>query len=264
MKDTVPDAMHPYEDQLPAYLLGELDPETRSDLEAHLATCAACRTTLARLDEAFVASVEALDGPPPPAASWAAIEMRTRANPVEDRAGAIQPRVPRWWFAGWAATVLVAVVLGAWGFQQRAAVIATGDTVAALEARIVVLQAVTSTVQARADGLSTEQARLVRWLARDDVASRRLPVADDGVARGAVLFLPDRRALVTLRTLAPEGETHVVWGVADGVASEPLATFSTRTVEVDASAFEALLVATVPSPASSPNAAAGRVEVPTE
>lgn len=265
MKDAMPDATHPYEDQLSAYLLGELTPETEAELERHLADCESCRATLTQLDEAFVASVEALDAPPAPPSAWTAIETRTGDGAAQRPVSPGRSRTPRWLVTGWAATTVVALALGLWGAQQRATSLATADALATLEARVTVLEAVASTVQARADGLETEQGRLVRWLARDDVTARRLPAADDGLSRGAVLFLPDLRALVTLRTIPPEGATHVVWGVFEDGASEPLGSFSTRTIEVDATAYDALLVATVRDPApSTPVAAAGRVEVPSE
>ena len=267
MKKVMPDAAHPQQDRLPAYLLGELDAATQASIEAHLATCEACRATLARLDDAYVASIETLDAPAPPTSAWSAIAARTgHAGGTTTPAPSPPPRqVPRWLAAGWAATAIVAAVLGVWGVQQRATSIATADALATLEARVAVLEAVASTVQARADGLVTEQGRLVRWLARDDVATRRLPVADDGISRGAVLFLPDRRALVTLRVPPAEGETHAVWGVSDDGSSDLLASFVTRTVEVEAARYDALLVATVAEPAPTmPVPGTGRIEVPSE
>src|SRR2546425_456149 len=58
-------------DQLSAYLDGELDPSDRAHLEAHLPTCAECRTTIDAL-RATVADLAALPDPEPSEQdSWA-------------------------------------------------------------------------------------------------------------------------------------------------------------------------------------------------
>lgn len=262
MKIPMHDASHPYEQHLATYLLGELDAETRDAVEAHLDACAACRATLARLDAAFVASVEALPAPNPPPDTWAAIEARTRGSssprPMPSRA-----RLPRWAVIGWALTVAIAIAVGSWGVQQRSVAFATAEALADLEARVAVLEAVASTVQARADGLASEQGRLVRWLARDDVRTRHLSLADDGVAHGSVLFLPDRRALVAVREAASEGESIVVLGEASDGSVTPLASTPTRTVEVDAAPYAALVVTRRGADDAAPTEIRlGRVEVP--
>src|SRR2546425_4804532 len=92
-------------DQLSAYLDGELDPSDRAHLEAHLPTCAECRTTIDAL-RATVADLAALPDPVPSEQdSWAL------------RAAIASARKPskRWrrvaMAAGTAAAAVIAVVV---------------------------------------------------------------------------------------------------------------------------------------------------------
>ena len=134
-----------------------------------------------------------------------------------------------------------------------------------LETHIALLEATAGTVQARAAGLSNEQTRLVRWLARDDVATARLPVADDGIARGSVLFLPDRRALVALRDPPGENLDYVVWGRSGDADPVAVRSFKTRTEQVDAAPYDALVVSLESwSEASEPTRVLGEVRVPSD
>lgn len=56
---------HIVEDVLVAYLLDELDPAGRRDVEAHIATCATCRETIRAMEEAIAGySKSALPNPP--------------------------------------------------------------------------------------------------------------------------------------------------------------------------------------------------------
>lgn len=275
MSVSMHDTDHPIEHHLTAYLLGELDADAQREVDAHVATCATCRATLARLDAAFVASVEALDPVVPPSSAWDAIETRTRTPQGDDAtipaagAGATPPptsaSVPRWAVLGWAATLLAAVTLGAWGFQLRTQLAHAADVRADLETHIALLEATAGTVQARAAGLATEQARLVRWLARDDVATARLPAADDGIARGSVLFLPDQRALVALREPPGDDLDYVVWGRSGDADPVAVRSFKTRTEEVDAGPYDALVVSLESwSEASEPTRVLGEVRVPSD
>ena len=62
-------------DRLSEYVDGELTAEERASLEAHLATCAACRATLEDLRK-VVARSRALDGRAPKADLWPGIHAR--------------------------------------------------------------------------------------------------------------------------------------------------------------------------------------------
>jgi anti-sigma factor RsiW len=274
---------HPGEERLLASLLGDLPAEGARAVEAHLADCEACRAARAELDAMFAASVEALPQERPPAEAWPAIQRRiaasaagtpgrgapkTSARTAPARAPGQTPphaaRSPRTGAPRWAlvATLALAVAMGGWALWQRQATFEARARIDALEARVQLLESVAGTVQARADSVAGEQARLVRWLARDDATLVRLPVAPDGLPHGSVVVLPDDRALIALRELPPEGRAYQAWGVRDG-AFEPLAVFDTRTVEVDGAPYAELAVSLeADGGAASPSRLLGRIEVP--
>ena len=74
-------------DRLSEYLDGELAPEERRELEAHLARCATCKRTLEDL-RAVVARAAALEDRPPAADLWPAV-----ARGIGAGAGAAEPGV---------------------------------------------------------------------------------------------------------------------------------------------------------------------------
>ncbi len=255
---------HPPEEQLTAYLLDELTASEMDVVDRHLASCRRCQETLARLDAAFVASVETLPVVPVPANGWGGIENRIRERtetPDRDEGlvpnGEAAPRSapsPLGWVAGLAASLVLAAVLGSWGALQRQQLLEARTELRGLEGRVAALESLVGTVQARADELVTDQRRLAGWLSRDDVTSTRLPEANDGSAPGSVLFLPDGRALVVMRDVPAEGRTFQVWG-ARGAELVPLTTFVERTVEVEASSYDSVVISVEP---------AGGSDVPTE
>src|SRR5881392_897519 len=75
-------------DRLSQYLDGELAAPERTTLEAHLASCDVCRTTLEELRR-VVTNARALDDRPPSADLWPAVAARiglsSRARPVVRR-----------------------------------------------------------------------------------------------------------------------------------------------------------------------------------
>ena len=271
---------HPHEEQLVGFLLNELPAEEMDAVDRHVASCRRCQETLARLDGAFVAVVEALPEERAPQDGWDRIEERLRAwrpgasdDPVQaagvrdagvrDEASVdapVHPAPPRRgtfaaaWIGGLAASLILAAVLGSWGAWQRQQLLQARTELRSLESRVAVLESLVGTVQARADALATDQRRLAGWLSRDDVTSARLPEAPDGVAPGRVLFLPDGRALVVMRDVPAEGLTFQVWGVR-GAELVPLTTFVERTVEVQADAYESVVISLEP---------AGGSDAPTE
>jgi len=287
------DDPHPHEERLVEFLLNELPAAEMDAVDRHVASCRRCQETLARLDGAFVAAVEALPDQRAPQDGWDRIEERLRAwrpgaseDPVEhdadqDDASAVEGRAdgaiaggtgekldddpvnvapPRRgtsaaaWIGGLAASLVLAAVLGSWGAWQRQQLLQARTELRSLESRVAVLESLVGTVQARADELATDQRRLAGWLSRDDVTSARLPEAADGVAPGSVLFLPDGRALVVMRDVPAEGLTFQVWGVR-GAELVPLTTFVERTVEVEADAYESVVISLEP---------AGGSDAPTE
>lgn len=68
-------------DRLSEYLDGALDRATRGGLEAHLASCAACRATLDELRR-VVARAQALDDRPPAADLWPQVAARIGLAPA--------------------------------------------------------------------------------------------------------------------------------------------------------------------------------------
>src|SRR5437763_5166233 len=69
-------------DRLSGYLDGELTAPERTTLEAHLASCDGCRTTLEELRR-VVTNARALDDRPPAADLWPAVAARIGLSPRE-------------------------------------------------------------------------------------------------------------------------------------------------------------------------------------
>jgi len=109
-------------DRLSEYLDGELTPPERTTLEAHLASCDACRTTLDELRR-VVTNARALDDRPPTADLWPAVaariglSARVRARPAARRFSFTVPQLA-------AASVALALLSGggAWLIGRRGAV----------------------------------------------------------------------------------------------------------------------------------------------
>lgn len=100
-----------FKEQLPAYLLGALNPAERGDLEHHLEGCAECRTELSWLEPAtkvLVADVEQVEPSPDLRHRvMAAVDSDLVRNPVE------RPRERKSRKSGWLADLLRPAVIGA-------------------------------------------------------------------------------------------------------------------------------------------------------
>src|SRR5207247_8709535 len=107
-------------DRLSEYLDGELAAPERTTLEAHLASCDGCRTTLDELRR-VVTNARALDDRPPTADLWPAVAARiglaSRARPVARRFSFTVPQLA-------AASVVLALLSGggAWLIVRRRAI----------------------------------------------------------------------------------------------------------------------------------------------
>jgi anti-sigma factor RsiW len=109
-------------DRLSAYLDGELAPAERTTLDAHLASCDGCRTTLDELRR-VVTNARALDDRPPSADLWPAVaariglSARVRARPVVRRFAFTVPQLA-------AASVVLTLLSGggAWLIGRRGSV----------------------------------------------------------------------------------------------------------------------------------------------
>jgi hypothetical protein len=108
--------MSPHEDErLSAYLDGELGPGERAAVEAHLETCALCRSRLAELaglDEA----ARARPLPEPPAGYFESFPARVRAaleaeGAVSARARGLRAGPPRWRWPAWSWAAAAALLL---------------------------------------------------------------------------------------------------------------------------------------------------------
>src|SRR5436853_3974429 len=106
-------------DRLSQYLDGELAAPERTTLEAHLASCDVCRTTLEELRR-VVTNARALDDRPPAADLWPTVATRIglspggRARPVVRRLSFTMPQLV-------AASVVLALLSGsvAWLMVRR-------------------------------------------------------------------------------------------------------------------------------------------------
>jgi len=98
-----------YADDLALYALGALPAEDRARIEAHLATCAACRLELEQLrgDTALLALSTA--GPRPPQRSRQRLLDAVAREPRVPRLAQTQPRRSWWGALGWAATAAVII-----------------------------------------------------------------------------------------------------------------------------------------------------------
>jgi hypothetical protein len=119
-------AHDPWSDRLSEYLDGELARDERALLEQHLATCAACRATIAEL-EAVVRAARGLAPRAPSTDLWPSLESGVEAERVPRRA------VARLWLA-FAAGVLITLA-GTLAFRSRAG----GDQVASSGERYLLL-----------------------------------------------------------------------------------------------------------------------------
>jgi anti-sigma factor RsiW len=85
--------MHPTDDLLDAYADDSIDAAGRADLDAHLASCAACRQTVAELREVLRAA-KSLEQREPPVRAWSRIE-RAIALESESRGATLSPQNPQ-------------------------------------------------------------------------------------------------------------------------------------------------------------------------
>ncbi len=110
-----------YRQSVQALIEGDLDPEQQRALEAHAATCAACRTLTADL-EAIRDAGHALERRTPSKDVWARIQLQLTADPAFQKAAAERrareaeaaARSARWnWpVLAMAASLLIALVAG--------------------------------------------------------------------------------------------------------------------------------------------------------
>lgn len=154
---------------------------------------------------------------------------------------------PSRWASGFAAGLVLAAVVGGWGVWQRLEIFEVRAELRDARARVELLENEVGTMRARADDLVDDQARLARWLAREDVTVRRLPSEGEGeqIAQGSVLFAPEGRALVVMHASPGEGSDFQAWGVR-GDAVTSLGVLEGRTLVVEVDTFDAVAVSREP------------------
>lgn len=167
---------------------------------------------------------------------------RRARNPARGR-----ERGPSPWASGFAAGLVLVVAVGGWGLWQRQEMLEVRAELRDARARVELLETEVGTIRARADDLVDDQARLARWLARDNVTVRRLPPEGEGepFAQGSVLFAPEGRALVVMHASPGEGRDFQAWGVR-GDAVTSLGVLEGRTLVVHADTFDAVAVSREP------------------
>ena len=103
-------------DRLSEYVDGELDPATHAALEAHLATCASCRTTRDELQR-VVARARGIGYRQPATDLWGAIETSITANAPRSRGRLVTVS----WARLAVAAAIVAILAGgfAWTLASR-------------------------------------------------------------------------------------------------------------------------------------------------
>jgi hypothetical protein len=115
-----------YADRLIDWSDGELSPEEREPVAAHIATCAGCRAELARLDASLALLTSGIESDTGGRGSRRAVELRKKTG----SAGALPSRLRS--VAAIAAVGLVCAVSG-WLISQRKPTIAQPDRVAQMQ-----------------------------------------------------------------------------------------------------------------------------------
>jgi anti-sigma-K factor RskA len=214
--------MEPHQDELhdqaSLYVVGALSPSERETFERHLASCARCRDEVASLGPVADLLVYAVPQHNPP------LDLRGRVLAAATPPAAATPRpalaVMPWLLA--AASLVIAVSLGAYALQLRGRVDALGaqlraamDNAASLERQLTDVQRTAVRAQLVAAVISAPD------LARIDLAGQK--TAPRAAARA---FWSDSRDTLVfnasnLPPLAP-GRTYQVWVIPPGQGAMPI------------------------------------------
>ncbi|HEX6311579.1 MAG TPA: anti-sigma factor [Acidimicrobiia bacterium] len=177
---------------LGAYSLDAVEPEERAELEQYLAQNPAARAEVDDTRELISLLVDLEEGSP---GLWNRIQEEIRGPDAAREAASSSAPTPR----------------------QRRPVSGRAVVVAAAAAAVFV--AVVGVVALREDGASGgDRIAEAADAAQNDPAAREAALADrDGVARAAVVYLPDGTGYVRNLALAdlPPGRTYQLWAVVD-------------------------------------------------
>ncbi|WP_293913362.1 anti-sigma factor [Deinococcus sp.] len=183
--------MHP-DDRLPDYVLGWLSPAEQRETEAHLESCARCRSEVRALHEGLSTLAETLPPQTPGPQVWARIQARigSAASPLPVPAPpaplALNPPTVRrpWLPLGLAASLALLAASLLWGAD----------------------------LSSQRQRLNTDQTALAGWLADPAVGVKYLR-EPGGPVQATALVRVDGSALIVLPTAAPAGKTFQVWGI---------------------------------------------------
>ena len=207
-------------DRLEEYVLDQLPAEERRSLEAHLATCEACREDVRELGRV----VEQLALTTEPLLPRPALRSRVLATlAAEARAEApippatVSPRAPSWygWFAAAASIVLIAgtaMLFTISNRERRAA-----DELARARSQV-------QELRGRLDDLATQADLVTSILTAADVRSIDLASRDaSGAATGRAYWSPANGLLLVADNLPlpPAGRVYQVWMIP-GPGAKPL------------------------------------------
>ena len=187
----------PHED-LAAYALGLLDDAERRDIEAHLASCPACRAELSRLED-VVGDLGAMATPVPPAP-----ELRERLvadiRATPELASRWRRQVPLTWLAVAASIAVISLI-------------ALGLLLAV-------------TIEERDDARHSEQ-EIAEYLKNGGTLSALVPAPgapeDVSAGHGTLAIVPDRsQAMLVVHDLPTSGGgyRYVAWAERDGQRDE--------------------------------------------
>ncbi len=245
-----------YDDLVAAYALDALDPGERQTFDAHLATCEACRRTLAdlrRVSAGVGLSVEPVE---PPASLRDRVLVRATAHPQlpplsqprEIKAPvpfAGKPRRPKaspFLAFALAASLIGLVGVSVYAWMLRIELLATRDSVAAMSQRIEVLRTQLMTTRVEAARL----ANAVNVLRAGDLV--RVDLRGQGSAPQATgrAFVSQQTGLVLRADHLPKlaaNRTYQLWVVPPGAGAAPV---SAGVFDPDASGSLDLTIALPP------------------
>jgi anti-sigma-K factor RskA len=195
------------------YVLGALDGAERRAFESHLASCSACTDEVRSLSRAAAALAHTVPQVTPrPELRARVLSAATGATAIATPPSEFSARGPvREWLPV-AAALLVAVGLGAYGWQLQQRVAILEGRLEAAEQRAVLAERATADARRAVDDAQTSLAVLAAPdLVRIDLAGQ----GPGSAARGRALWSRNRGMVFTAANLppAPAGRVYQVWVV---------------------------------------------------
>lgn len=218
-----------------SYVLGALDAGEKADFEAHMQSCAACRSDVQ--DATGTAALLAFDAPPaaPPAALRERILARARAQPTATAVAPVPPaarprEAPARPSRGWvpyalAASVLLALASMVLYAQQRSQTLELNRQLVAAQDNATTL----SVAVTRLDSLVAARDSILDVVLGTEVRTGAL--VSQGQPPSARLYWNRARGVVVIAAYdlppASPGRVYQLWGIPAGQAPVSLGTFDT-------------------------------------